>query len=236
MRMQKYIIWLTVIITVLTLGIYCIMHFIIYGINQSAVIVCISQIAISISTGAFVTCLVAIVTYYRAKKGYLETVAKEFRTLFDVVDDYLVCIEHKELYFNEYYSFRSDFMNHGIIGEREIVYLTKKEEKVLKKAMEELYLLPKNMVYYSFKKVKQLEYKYNSENKHNSKIKYKYYLQLEESLKEMNTYLLELKCKNAYNRWATIFYRMAGIDEEEGQVIDDYETEYRKQWYSYQNI
>lgn len=134
MKMQKYIIWLTLIITILMLSVYCAMHFIIYGANRNALIVCISQIAISISTGAFVTCLVGIVTYYRAKKEYIETIAKEFRTLFDVVDDYLVCIEQEELYFNEYYSFRSDFMSHGIICEREIVYLTKKEGKELKKS------------------------------------------------------------------------------------------------------
>lgn len=231
MILQQKIIQITMLAATIMFIIYTGFHFLEQGFNTQAIIMWGTQVSIAICTSAFVTGLVAIVSYKKMKRVYYELLGKDLRRLFDVVDDYLSILELQELYFDEYYLFRKDFLNYILICEKETVSLNKKETKIITEMVDLTYLIPRGMIYYSYQAVKKLEYKYLREQ-NNKNANQKYFKLLNDELKELNEYLLTLKESDLYNESATWLYKKAGIKEEEMHNIDNYETRYRKDFYS----
>ena len=231
MRVHKNIIKVTISISICTFIAYTILYFSNNSIDNNSLLVWGNQIMIAICTSSLVTALVSFVSYCKIKKEYYERLGKDLHRLFDIVDDYLVCLENNELYFDEYYLFRKEFLNYIIICEKEPISLRKKDGSIMSKIIKETYLIPRNMLYYSYKAVKRMEYNYVKENDSENK-EHKYYELLNEELKCLNDYLNSLKKCNAYNESAFYFCEKAGIKKGEISGIDDFETKYRNEFYN----
>lgn len=237
MDIQEKIIKVTIITAIIGLLVYSVFHFIIEGKDVEAVQIWCSQVAISICTSALVTGMVAYVSGKQIKRNYFHSLGKEFSRLFNCVDDYLSILELDDLYFDEYYSFRNDFLSFVLTPEKDSISLKRKEEKVFREAVTELYLKPSNLLYYSYIKVKKIEKAYLQEKGNQSyKVRMHYKKILDKELLELNTYLLDLKQKNKYNVTAAVFYKMAGADKMDNMSMDDCESAYKDKFYEEANL
>lgn len=229
---QDKIIKITAITSIIFLIIFTIFHFSAGGLTTLTIQQWCAQIGISICTSAFVTTLVAIVSYRQMKRDYFKSLGQDFRRLFNIVDDYLCIQRTNKLYFEEYYALRDKFLEYVMTAEQEGVRLSKKEADFLTSTLNELYLIPNGLLYYSYQYVKAIENSYLAEkNPHNPKIIAQYKLRLDQELDQLNTCLLLLKLENKYNVAAFDLYEMAKIKEEEMKGIDDFDNKYKSKFY-----
>lgn len=232
MDIQGKIIKAMLITTIGCLGIYSVLHFALNGFTVESVLMWCSQVAISVCTSALVTYMVARASYKQMKKNYYHSLGKEFRRLYNCVDDYLCILELNDLYFEEYYSFRNEFLGCVLIPERESISLKEKDRKVFEEAVTELYLRPSNYLYYSYIRVKKLEKEFLQEKSNQSyKTRMQYKRRLDLELAEMNEYFIALKKENKYNVTAELFYKKAGMDKAIQLTMDNCESTYKTKFY-----
>lgn len=229
---QDKIIKITAITSIIFLIIFTIFHFLAGGFTTLTIQQWFAQIGISICTSAFVTTLVAIVSYRQMKRDYFTLLAKDFRRLFNIIDDYLCIQRTNKLYFEEYYSLRDKFLDYVMTAEQEGVNVSKKEEEFLTPVLNELYLIPNGLLYYSYQYVKAIENSYLAEkNPNNSKVIAQYKARLDQELDQLNNCLLILKLEDKYNTAAFKLYEMAKIKDGEMKNIDEFENKYRTKFY-----
>lgn len=234
MELQRKIICSTMVVALGGLILYSILYFKDVGVDANSIIIWASQIALAICTSSLVTGMVAIVSFIKMKNEYYEFLAKDLSRLYDIVDDYLVIQKDVDIYFDEYYSFRNDFLNYVMACERETVSLSKKEYAVVSETLYKLYIIPRGMLYYSYRAVKKLENQYNQEKKSGRVIK-KYRKKLDKELLELNMYLYNLKEENLYNKQAMFFLSNIGLKDEEKHNIDDVDSRYKQEFYQSNN-
>ena len=234
MIVHQKIIKVTIIIAVFCFCAYSYILFKDKGIDKESLIEWSEQLMIAIGTSSLVAGVVSIVSYNRIKKEYYLKLGKDLRRLFDIVDDYLITLEVLEndaVYFEEYYNFRNDFLNYVIVSEKETISLTIKNGNELMEHLNEIYLIPRAMTYYSYKNVKKIELQYKKLC-NNKNVTYKYRKLLDDELSKLNTYLFSLKKDNMFNKKALYFYEKAGASKETFGSIDDFETSYRDEFYN----
>lgn len=95
------IIFLVVFITS-SIGFYCTDLF---GVSI------VSQLSLSIFTGAILVALASYITYRHERVVFVNTVSCEMRLLFDDVDEYLKTIDAQENYIETYFEFRRKFLS-----------------------------------------------------------------------------------------------------------------------------
>jgi len=231
MTLQKSIFNITMILSLFFFIIFSLFHFLSIGWTYSALEDWIAQAGMSLCTGLFTSGLIAFWSYRRLRKNSYKILAQELRKLFDIVDDYLCFLDHDDLYFEEYYSFRNAFLETSLIVERESMYLPKKDEEFLLNTLNELYIIPRGMLYYSYKQIKKIEKIYKN-NIHSSHDETKQIIKmLDEELLELHTHLYKLKIENTYNVSAQKLYILAGENPSTFLSIDDFESKYKTRFY-----
>lgn len=229
---QDKIIKCTAITSIIFLIIFTYFHFLVGGLTIISFQQWCLQIGISVCTSAFVTMLVALVSHYQMKKDYFKSLAQDYRRLFNIVDDYLCIQRAGNLYFEAYYTLRDKFLDYVMTAEKEGIKLSEKEANSLTSTLDELYLIPNGLLYYSYQYVKQIENSYLKEkNPNNPKIIAQYKQQLDHELDQLNDYLLLLKLGDKYNVAAFDLYRMAKIKEGEMKNIDEFKNKYKIKFY-----
>ena len=229
---QDKIVKITAITSAIFFIIFSFLHFIMGGFSVLNVQQWFAQIAIAICTSSFVTTLVATVSYRQLKRDYFKSLGQDFRRLFNIIDDYLCIQRTDKLYFEEYYTLRDKFLSYVMTAEQEGISVSKKEEAFLTPALNELYLIPNGLLYYSYQYVKEIENSYLAEkNLNNPKIVAHYKLCLDHELDQLNNYLLLLKLENKYNMSAFKLYEMAKIKDGEMKNIDLFDNKYKTKFY-----
>lgn len=227
MTLQKNIFTITMILSLFFFIIFSLFHFLSIGWTYSSLEDWIAQAGMSLCTGLFTSGLISFWSYRRLQKNSYKILAQEFRRLFDIVDDYLCFLDHDDLYFDEYYSFRKAFLDTSLIVEREGIYPAKKEKNFLTNALNELYIVPKGMLYYSYKQIKKLEKEYNNADLSSNEQTKEIVKKLDEELLELHSHLYKLKRENLYNVYANTLFILAGEDPSTFLSIDDFESKYK---------
>lgn len=227
MNLQKNVFKLTLIFSIVFFLIFSSCYFISNGYSHSSLLEWTIQVSISLCTGFFTAALIALWSYKKLQRDSYKILAQEFRRIFDIVDDYLCVVENGTISFDDYYTFRNCFLQTTLIVERESMHVSAKEKPFVLNALNELYIIPRGMLYYSYKQIKNLE-----------KIHQKSSLSLDEisnilnqELLELNIHLYKLKAENAYNISAEKLYTLAGEDSSTFLSIDTFECTYKTNFY-----